>query len=109
MDGVVDWDGIGIMEISGSKRVGKSVSSFSLSPSQWGCSGVEVSEGPADILQLLALYAAIQLLVHDDTAVCRWIDTEGSFNPSRIAKIVEQMDDQVLVWVSTFSGLMTGY
>ncbi|CAD6586258.1 MAG: hypothetical protein TREMPRED_004378, partial [Tremellales sp. Tagirdzhanova-0007] len=56
------WDGVGIVEISGMRRVGKS---------------------------LLALHAALRGLVSDEMAICHWLDSDGSFSPKRARAILE--------------------
>ncbi|ORX34218.1 hypothetical protein BD324DRAFT_637144 [Kockovaella imperatae] len=58
---LMDWDGIGILEIAGPRRAGKS---------------------------LLALHAALKVLVKDSQATCVWIDTSGSFDPQRAKSIL---------------------
>ncbi|KAK4685825.1 hypothetical protein P7C73_g4316, partial [Tremellales sp. Uapishka_1] len=57
-----DWNGVGVLEISGLKRVGKT---------------------------LLALHAVLRLLVGDEEASCRWLDTEGSFDSNRARSILD--------------------
>ncbi|WVQ97112.1 hypothetical protein IAU59_004222 [Kwoniella sp. CBS 9459] len=59
---VAGWDGGGVIEIAGPKKVGKS---------------------------LLALYAALRCLSTNSYTLCRWIDTEGSFVPERARRILE--------------------
>ncbi|OCF38562.1 hypothetical protein I317_07672 [Kwoniella heveanensis CBS 569] len=61
-DVVAGWNGIGVMEIAGPKKVGKS---------------------------LLALHATLRCLCMDETSMCRWIDTEGSFVPERAMRVLE--------------------
>ncbi|WWD18064.1 hypothetical protein CI109_102511 [Kwoniella shandongensis] len=51
-----------VLEIAGPRKVGKS---------------------------LLALHAALRILLSDPEAICRWIDTEGSFAPERARAILE--------------------
>ncbi|WWC58414.1 uncharacterized protein I303_100954 [Kwoniella dejecticola CBS 10117] len=58
------WDGVGLIELAGPEKVGKS---------------------------LLALHAAIRVLIADEEAMCTWIDTEGSFSPERAKQILEVM------------------
>ncbi|KIR67570.1 hypothetical protein I314_01987 [Cryptococcus bacillisporus CA1873] len=57
-----DWDGVGILEIAGPRKVGKS---------------------------LLALHAALNVLVEDPQAICIWMDSEGTFTPERARKVLE--------------------
>ncbi|KIR56124.1 hypothetical protein I315_01189 [Cryptococcus gattii Ru294] len=57
-----DWDGVGILEIAGPRKVGKS---------------------------LLALHAALNVLVEDPQAICTWMDSEGTFTPERARKVLE--------------------
>nr|KIR87410.1 hypothetical protein I308_02354 [Cryptococcus tetragattii IND107] len=57
-----DWDGVGVLEIAGPRKVGKS---------------------------LLALHAALNVLVEDAQAICTWMDTEGTFTPERARKVLE--------------------
>ncbi|WVF70748.1 hypothetical protein IAT40_005542 [Kwoniella sp. CBS 6097] len=59
---VAGWDGRGVIEIAGPKKVGKS---------------------------LLALHAALRCLCVNEDATCRWIDTEGSFVPERARRILK--------------------
>ncbi|ORY20950.1 hypothetical protein BCR39DRAFT_554407 [Naematelia encephala] len=61
-DEVQGWDGVGVIEIAGPKRVGKS---------------------------LLLLHAVLRKLVYDPIAICRWLDTEGSFSPTRASAILD--------------------
>ncbi|KAL7423772.1 hypothetical protein Q5752_001356 [Cryptotrichosporon argae] len=58
------WDGAGVMEICGGRRVGKS---------------------------LLALHATLRYLVAEPAARATWIDTQGSFNASRAQKVLEEL------------------
>ncbi|OWZ70788.1 hypothetical protein AYX14_03844 [Cryptococcus neoformans] len=57
-----DWDGVGVLEIAGPRKVGKS---------------------------LLALHAALNVLVENPEAICTWMDTEGTFAPERAGKVLE--------------------
>ncbi|WVN85626.1 uncharacterized protein L203_100775 [Cryptococcus depauperatus CBS 7841] len=62
LDELLDaWNGVGIVEIAGPRKVGKS---------------------------LLALHAALKILVQDKDAKCMWMDTEGTFSPERAEKIL---------------------
>ncbi|EIW72631.1 hypothetical protein TREMEDRAFT_70770 [Tremella mesenterica DSM 1558] len=64
LDQLLDaWDGVGILEIAGPKKVGKS---------------------------LLALHAVLRTLKDGGKAV--WIDTDGSFSPIRAKIILESWD-----------------
>nr|XP_019014769.1 uncharacterized protein I206_00855 [Kwoniella pini CBS 10737]OCF53550.1 hypothetical protein I206_00855 [Kwoniella pini CBS 10737] len=58
------WNGFGVVEIAGPRKVGKS---------------------------LLAMHAALNLLRLDEEAICTWIDTEASFSPERAKQILESM------------------
>lgn len=77
-----EWDGVGILEVAGMRRVGKSVSRLSGKASTLGFIRIE---------QLLALYASLRKMVEDETAVCRWLDMDGSFSPTRARAILESM------------------
>ncbi|KAK6905517.1 hypothetical protein L486_07128 [Kwoniella mangroviensis CBS 10435] len=57
------WDGVGVIELAGPRKVGKS---------------------------LLALHASLRILASDPEAICTWIDTEGSFSPERAKMILEE-------------------
>ncbi|KAK1927712.1 hypothetical protein DB88DRAFT_479000 [Papiliotrema laurentii] len=67
LDSLFGWDGVGVMEISGARRVGKS---------------------------LLALQAAMRIMVAHPQVTCQWVDTEGSFSPARARKVVEGLHVQ---------------
>ncbi|WVQ85646.1 hypothetical protein IAT38_007812 [Cryptococcus sp. DSM 104549] len=62
-DKLEGWDGMGILEIAGPRKTGKS---------------------------LLALHSALRVLKDDSEATCTWLDTEGSFSPDRARKVLEQ-------------------
>ncbi|WVQ62381.1 uncharacterized protein L199_000521 [Kwoniella botswanensis] len=57
------WDGVGVIELAGPRKVGKS---------------------------LLALHASLRILASDEEAMCTWVDTEGSFSPERAKMILEE-------------------
>ncbi|WVR05718.1 hypothetical protein IAU60_002742 [Kwoniella sp. DSM 27419] len=57
-----DWDGRGVVELAGPRKVGKS---------------------------LLALHAVLRMLVRDRGRFCRWVDTEGSFAPERARAVLK--------------------
>ncbi|ODN84195.1 hypothetical protein L202_00194 [Cryptococcus amylolentus CBS 6039] len=59
---VESWDGVGVLEIAGPRKVGKS---------------------------LLALHAVLRTLADIPEASCMWLDTEGTFAPERAVKILE--------------------
>ncbi|KAE8540133.1 hypothetical protein D1P53_004071 [Cryptococcus gattii VGV] len=63
-----DWDGVGVLEITGPRKVGKS---------------------------LLALHAALNVLVEDPQAICIWMDTEGTFTPERARKVLEAWEIEI--------------
>jgi len=73
------WDGVGIVEISGPRRVGKSVSI-----PNWTPRGMPNG-------QLLALHAVLRTLISESTATCHWLDTEGSFAPDRAKSALETL------------------
>jgi hypothetical protein len=87
LDGIFDgWDGVGIMELAGSKRSGKSV-----------CLLIPLSQLPlkASLTQVLALHAVLMVLLEDERAKCRWLDTEGSFSPLRAQAILAALGIKV--------------
>jgi len=77
------WDGVGVVEISGPRRVGKSVSIPDWTP----------REMPDE--QLLALHAVLRTLISESTATCHWLDTEGSFAPDRAKSALETLGVKV--------------
>jgi len=84
LDGVFQLDEGGIIEIAGAKRVGRTVSANM-------CPGTKHERS----LQLLALHAALRMLIAHRHITCRWIDTEGAFNPARAKSILEHLGVEV--------------
>ncbi|WVQ71164.1 hypothetical protein IAR50_000689 [Cryptococcus sp. DSM 104548] len=74
---IESWDGVGLLEIAGPRKVGKS---------------------------LLALHAALRILTDLSDATCMWLDTEGTFSPERAGKILQtwkvQNTDDILQRIS---------
>ena len=79
------WDGVGILELCGQRRVGKSVRPLS---SREPNRAKHESKGLMGT-KLIALHSALRVLVGDTNSTCQWLDTDGSFSPDRAKIILE--------------------